>query len=149
MVACESTDAIYPMLADVYYPIVDQGAYGEINRNWVLDKTIACSLERAGISRKQDVKTDVKINIDNVLMGRVKSDLRFSTQEAMFPITNIMITNIRDKNGNVIYLETAGPRAGLGTIFEIVSFDPIVGLFGGIDLYKIVVKRSENQGSDI
>lgn len=149
MVACESTDAIYPMLADIYYPIVEQGAYGDVKRNWVLDKTIACSFERAGISRKQDVKPDVKINIDNVMIGRVKSDVRFSTQEVMHPITNILITNIRDKSGNVIYLETAGPRAGLGTTFEIVSFDPVVGLFGSIDLYKLVVKRSENQGTDI
>ena len=29
MVLCEDTDFIYPMKADVYYPIITQGGYGQ------------------------------------------------------------------------------------------------------------------------
>jgi hypothetical protein len=29
---CEPTDYIFPMLADVYYPIVEQGAYEMLKR---------------------------------------------------------------------------------------------------------------------
>ena len=29
MVFCEDTDFIYPMKADVYYPIISQGEYGQ------------------------------------------------------------------------------------------------------------------------
>ena len=45
---CESPDFIFPMLADIYYPIVDQGAYGNVKKSWVLDRTIACSFAPAG-----------------------------------------------------------------------------------------------------
>ncbi len=36
MVVCEDTDFIYPMKADVYYPIITQGDYGQPKKQWVL-----------------------------------------------------------------------------------------------------------------
>lgn len=149
MVVCETTDFIYPMLADIYYPIVEQGAYGDVKKNWVLDRTIACQFNSAGTANKEEIRPEVKLLLDNSLIGRVKSDIRFSSEEQKNALTNIVITNIRDKNGNVIYLETSGPRAGQPTIFELATFDPLLGPFGNIEYYKLVVKRSENQGSDL
>ena len=149
MVICETTDYLFPMMADVYYPIVEQGAYGNVKKNWVLDKTIACSLSSAGTSSKEDLKPEAKLIQDSSLFGRVKTDIRFSSEDERNSLTNIVLTNIRDKNGNVIYLETSGPRSGQPTIFEIATFDPLVGPFGNVDYYKIVIKRSENQGTDI
>ena len=149
MVVCETTDFIYPMLADIYYPIVEQGAYGDVKKNWVLDRTIACQFNSAGTANKEEIRPEVKLLLDNSLIGRVKSDIRFSSEEQRNALTNIVITNIRDKNGNVIYLETSGPRAGQPTIFELATFDPLLGPFGNIEYYKLVVKRSENQGSDL
>jgi len=149
VVVCETTDFIYPMLADIYYPIVEQGAYGDVKKNWVLDRTIACQFNSAGTANKEEIRPEVKLLLDNSLIGRVKSDIRFSSEEQRNALTNIVITNIRDKNGNVIYLETSGPRAGQPTIFELATFDPLLGPFGNIEYYKLVVKRSENQGSDL
>jgi hypothetical protein len=137
------------MLADIYYPIVEQGAYGDVKKNWVLDRTIACQFNSAGTANKEEIRPEVKLLLDNSLIGRVKSDIRFSSEEQKNALTNIVITNIRDKNGNVIYLETSGPRAGQPTIFELATFDPLLGPFGNIEYYKLVVKRSENQGSDL
>ena len=59
------------------------------------------------------------------------------------------MSNIRDSSGNAIHLETSGPRAGKSTIFEIATQEPFVGPFGGIEYYKLVLRRSENQAADI
>lgn len=149
MTICETPDYLFPMLADVYYPIVEQGAYGNVKKNWVLDKTIACQLNKAGTANKEEIRPEAKLLLDSSLVGRVKSDIRFSTEEQRNSLTNILITNVRDKNGNVIYLETSGPRSGQPTIFELATFEPLVGPFGNVEHYKVVVKRSENQAVDL
>ncbi|NBO79311.1 MAG: hypothetical protein EBV27_06760 [Actinobacteria bacterium] len=55
MVICETPDFAFPMLADVYHPIVEQGAYGNVKKTWVLDRTIACSFNAAGTAFKEEV----------------------------------------------------------------------------------------------
>jgi hypothetical protein len=32
---------MFPLLADIYYPIVSQTAYGDVNKHWVLDRSVA------------------------------------------------------------------------------------------------------------
>ena len=63
---CEEPDFIFPMLADVYYPIVDQGAYGNVKKTWILDKTIACSFAPAGSGFKEEVTPNVNINNESI-----------------------------------------------------------------------------------
>jgi GH15 family glucan-1,4-alpha-glucosidase len=137
------------MLADIYYPIVEQGAYGDVKKNWVLDKTVACQLSTAGTANKEELRPQVKLLQDSALIGRVKSDIRFSSEEQRNGLTNILITNIKDKNGNLVYLETSGTRAGQSTLFEVATFDPFLGPFGNIEFYKLILKRSENQAVDL
>lgn len=149
MVICETTDFIYPLKADIYYPIVEQQAYGNLKKTWVLDRTIACSFAQAGTADAEDVKPNVKINQENLLIGRSKTDLRISSHESKESITNVIITNIRTAHDSPIYLETAGPRSGKSTIFEIATQEPVVGPFGSIEYYKLIVRRSENQASDL
>jgi len=149
MTYCETPDFMYPMLADIYYPIVEQGAFGNIEKQWILDKTIACSLTPAGSAFKEDVKPNVAIVQDFVLVGRTKTDIRISSQKSNNSVTNVIISNIKDKNGNPIYIETAGPRSGKSTIFEIGSLEPHVGPFGDADFYKLLLRRSENQAANL
>jgi hypothetical protein len=144
----ESASFIYPLLADVFYPIVDQGGYGNLKKQWVLDRVIACAFNPAGRKFKQDVQPDVSIQIDNSLVGRTKNDLTQSSND-YYSMTNIILTNIRDSNGNIVYNESAGSRKGKATIFEVASVNPIVGPFGSVEYYKIVIRRSENQGADV
>lgn len=146
---CEPTDYIFPMLADIYYPTVEQGAYGNIKKNWMLDRTIACAFSVVGVAGKEEVKPNVNITQENILVGRTKNDIRISQREKSNAITNIVISNIRDKHSNVIYLETSGIRSGKPTIYEIASQEPIVGPFGSIEYYKLVIRRSENQAVDL
>lgn len=147
--SCSPTDFLYPLKADVFYPIVEQGAYGNLSKQWVLDRTIACSFSPAGTAYAEEVKPNPKINLDVLLLGRTKNDLRISSRESKESITNVVITNIRSADDTPIYLETAGVRAGKSTIFEIASNEPIVGPFGSIEYYKLVIRRSENQASDL
>ena len=149
MVVCETPDFTFPMLADVYHPIVEQGTYGNVKKTWVLDRTIACSFNAAGTAFKEEVVPNINITQEKLLLGRAKTDIRMSSLDAKNSITNVIITNIRTVSDTQVYLETAGPRTGRSTIFEIASNEPIVGPFGDIEYYKLVVRRSENQASDL
>lgn len=145
----KGTDFMYPLLADVYYPVVEQGAYGNVKKQWILNKSVPCSFSAAGSAAKEEVKPNVNITKETVLVGRTKSDIRFSDRQEGNSVTNVIITNIRDAHCNPIYLETSGVRAGKSTIFEIASQEPTVGPFGSVDYYKLVIRRSENQAADV
>lgn len=146
---CEQPDFIFPMQADIYYPIVEQGTYGNVKKTWVLDKTIAANFNAAGSAGKEEITPNVNITQKTSLIGRARTDLRISSLDAPHAITNIILTNIRDKNCNEIYMETSGPRSGKSTIFEVATQEPYVGPFGGIEYYNLVIRRSENQAVDV
>lgn len=149
MIVCETPDFIYPTSADIYYPIIDQGIYGNVQKQWVHDRTLVCSLSTIGAALKEELTTNIQIKQEVMLSGRFKSDIRISSLDASNSITNVVISNIKDKSGNQIYTETAGPRKGKATIFELFAIEPFVGPFGSIDHYRVVLKRSENQAVDI
>jgi len=137
------------MLADIYYPIVDQGAYGNVKKQWILDRSIACNFAPTGAAAGEEVKPNVNITKESILLGRTKSDIRLSGVNNRNSITNVVITNIRTNQQEDIYLETSGPRNGRSTIYEVASNEAIVGPFGNIEYYKVVLRRSENQASDL
>jgi len=146
---CETTDFTYPLLADIYYPVVEVGGYGNLKKQWVLDKTVACFFNAAGSKYKQDVGTEANINLDNSIIGRLRNDPTQSSTESLYSITNIVVTNIRGNDGKLIYNESAGPRSGNATLFEIATLNPIVGPFGKVEYYKVILRRSENQAVDL
>jgi hypothetical protein len=148
MESCEDTDFMYPMKADVYYPIVEQGAYGNVQKTWVFNRTIICNFSKDG-TVDEEVKPNVNITLKKVLMGRTKRDIRFSQENNADAITNVVITNIRTRTDVPLYIETSGVRAGKSTIYEIESQSPIIGPFGDPDYYALAIRRSENQASDI
>lgn len=149
MATCEPTDFMYPLIADIFYPIVEQGAYGNVKKQWILDRSIACFVGPAGTAGKEEIKPNANITIDKTLIGRTRSDILSSQRDATYSMTNVIIANIRDKSGRIIYNETAGVRSGKSTIFEIAALEPIVGPFGSVEYYKIILARSENQAADI
>lgn len=149
MACAGKADFAFPMEADIFYPIVEQGPLGNIKKTWILDKAIAINVNPAGAAFKEEVVPNVNITKDTLLIGRVKSDIRVSSREANNAITNVIVTNIKDKNCNPIYLETSGIRNGKSTIFEIATQEPFVGPFGNVEYYKIILRRSENQGVDV
>lgn len=141
---------MFPMKADVYYSSIEQGTYGNIKKQWMLDKTINCYFATAGLKNKDEQNNNnVAIIQSTLLLGRTKNDIRISSLDSGTANTNILITNIRDSEGKPIYTETSGIRAGKSTLFEIGTISPFTGLFGKVEYYKLVIKRSDNQGVDV
>lgn len=149
MPCCEdASDFMYPMLADVYYPMINQGSYGEIQKEWVFDRTISCNANGVGGAGKEEIKPEVFIQHENKLVARSKTDVRISSRSTKESNTNILITNIRSSAGELLYKETSGPRAGGGSVYEIATLEPFVGPFGSIEYYKMVWRKTENQAVD-
>lgn len=146
---CEKTDFIYPMLADIYYPIITQSQNGQVKKQWILDRTIACNASPlGGIRGADEINPKAFIEHSGELVARAKTDLRISSKDVSNSITNILITNIRDAHNKPIYIETAGVRSGKATMYEVAGLEPIVGPFGPIEYYKMLWKRTDNQAVD-
>jgi hypothetical protein len=141
----DTTDFVYPMLADVYYPIITQGPFGEIKKEWVFDRTISCNATSVGGAGSEQIKPDMFLQYEDKLVVRSRGDLRIKSNQSQEATTNILITNIRLSHGQLIYKETAGPRAGKGTIYEIGTLDPFTGPFNNIEYYKMLWRRTESQ----
>ena len=145
MTVCETTDFIYPMKADIYFPILTQGDYGQPKKDWVYDRTIICNATPVGGVGTEDIKPEAFLQYENKLISRTKEDPRLSSNNANNATTNILIANIRDASDNIIYKETAGVRSGKGTIYEVATVEPFTGPFGYTEYYKMLWRRAENQ----
>ena len=142
---CPETDFMYPMMADIYYPVISQTDYGQASKKWVLDRTIILNATPVGGAGQEDIKPEIFLQYENKLVSRVKEDPRISTSNGSNAITNILIANIRNAQEVLIYKETAGVRAGRGTIYELGTVEPFTGPFGSIEYYKMLLRRAENQ----
>lgn len=142
---CDETDFMFPLLADIFYPVLKQSAYGQPQKDWVFDRSIACNVSGVGRQGVEDSKPNAYIVLENKLIGRVKNDIRYSSHNTGNPITGIILTNIRTENGELVYRETSGPRSGRGTIYEVATVTPFVGATNTIEYYSIVLRRAENQ----
>jgi hypothetical protein len=142
---CETTDFMYPMLADVYYAVITQDQYGKAVKDWVFDRTISCNAESVTQRTKEEMSPAVFLQADGKLIARSKIDIRTSALNDNNNITNILVTNVRLPGDNIVYRETAGARKGKGTIFEIGTLEPFVGGLQSIEYYSMIWRRSENQ----
>ena len=141
----DTTDFMYPMLADVYYPIITQGPFGEIKKEWVFDRTISCNATPVGGAGSEQIKPEMFLQYENKLIVRSKADLRITSTSSQEATTNILITNVRLSHNELLYKETAGPRSGKGTIFEVGTLEPFTGPFNNIEYYKMLWRRTESQ----
>lgn len=146
MVSCEGTSFMFPMLADVYHPTVVQSPYGGESKTWLLDRTIAGNFIPAGAETKEELVVNIDLSQDSLMLGRVKSDIRISDRQESNALTNVLVTNIRDANGNSLYYETAGPRDDEPTVFEVATQQPVLNPFGTLQHFRLVLRRAENQG---
>jgi hypothetical protein len=133
------------MMADIYYPVISQTDYGQATKKWVLDRTIILNATPVGGAGQEDIKPEIFLQYENKLVSRVKEDPRISTSNGSNAITNILIANIRNAQEVLIYKETAGVRAGRGTIYELGTVEPFTGPFGSVEYYKMLLRRAENQ----
>lgn len=142
---CESPDVVYPMKADLYYPVITQSQYGQPKKDWVYDRSIILNATPLGGLKKEEIQPATFLQNDGQLLARIKKDPRISSSGSGNALTNILVTNIRDRGDKVIYIETAGSRAGKGTIYEIATVEPFTNPFGEVEFYKVLLRRTENQ----
>jgi hypothetical protein len=142
---CDTTDFMYPMLADVYYAIISQNEYGKAVKEWVFDRTITCNAQPMTTRLQEEISPAVFLQSDGKLKARSRIDVRTSTNNENNNLTNILITNVRFPGDQIVYRETAGVRSGKGTIFEIATLEPFVGGLQNIEYYYMMWRRSENQ----
>lgn len=146
MVSCEGTDFVFPMLADIYHPTMEQSAYGGLSKTWMLDRSVAGNFIRAGAATKEELVVNVDLTQESLIIGRVRSDLRISNREDGNALTSILVTNIRHPDGTVLYSETFGPRSNKPTIYEVATQQPFINPFGKVEHYRLILRRSDNQG---
>lgn len=140
---------LYPMTAEIYYPVVSQSPYGNVSREWTMDRLVSCSWEQTGAKAKQEIIPNVNVTQDVILIGRVKTNIAIASDTTKYALTNILVTNIKDRAGQQIYVETSGVRKGQPTVFEVATQETHIGPMGKIEYYKVILRRSENQEATV
>lgn len=136
----------FSMNMDIYYSTESQDKFGKEVKEWHLDRTALGYAEILGAVDKDGLKAGQFFEYEGKLIGRTKSDPRTSMEGINYPITSILITNIKDaKTGLDFYTESFGDRSGKSTIFELMAVEPYVNPWNEIEYYKILFNRSEIQ----
>ncbi len=141
---------LFQMNSDVYYAIESQNDYGQIEKKWVFDQTVPCSFYTLG-DRMNDnnfvFNNDIFFKLETMLYGRTQKDIRKSSDGLLYPLSHILITNIRGAtcNDETFFFETNGDYESVPTIFDIKTCQPFVGPFSTIEYFKIQLERSDTQ----
>lgn len=134
------------MYLDIYYSTESQDKFGKEIKDWCLNKTVLGYAEILGAVDKDGLKAGQFFEYLDKLIGRTKEDPRVSIEGINYPITNILITNIRDaKTGQEFYKESSGEREGESTLYEVMAVEPYVNPWNQIEYYKILFNRSDRQ----
>ena len=144
-------NVLFPMLCDVYYASETQDSYGRIEKRWSLDSTRFCNLYSIADNNQADkFAYDEKkfFNLETGVYGRIKTDVRQSEDGRFFPLSHILITNVRIKNCDseqLLMYETNGGYQQTPTIFEPRTVHPYMGPMGTIDFFQVKLDRSDTQ----
>ena len=139
-------DSLFSMKMDVYYSTESQDKFGKEVKTWIMDRTLVGYAEILGSVSKDGLKNSQFFEYEGKLIGRTKEDPRISLEGIGYPITSMIITDIRDyATEQHFYTESDGERSGLSTIFEIMAVEPYVNPWNEIEYYKILFNRSDKQ----
>lgn len=136
-------DVFYPMTADIYYSQKVQGELGDINLQWVLDRTVACSAikERAEYNAKYSVQADKFVEFNFKVNMRTQDSLLIGFDGTLYRPTEVLITNIKDASGNPVWEETPS----VSTTFELESIEPMFDHTSTLFGYRAMLSRSDQQ----
>lgn len=133
-------DAVLSMKMDVYRQFDSQNPdTGAIVKEWQYYKTVDCHakgvVSNSATTRSSDKQIfDNKYTNDQII--QVRTAERITAREK--------VTNIRDMDGNVIWVEINFPTE-TPTVFEVMGTTPLTDPFGRVLAYNSAMKRSENQ----
>jgi len=119
-----------------------QDRYGVEQKTWVLDQTLPGYVEAVGSEDKSKTFFEYK----GKLVGRTSKDPRKRANGTYVPMTSILVTNIRDTCTDIeFFIESAGPRVGLSTVYEISAVEPYINPFNEIEYYRVFLNRTDAQ----
>lgn len=137
---------LFSMKMDIYYSTEDQDKFGREIKDWCFNKTVLGYAEILGAVDKDGLKAGQFFEYMDKLIGRSKEDLRTSLEGFNYPITSILITNIRDaKTDQLFYKEMFDAYEEKPTVYEIMAIEPYVNPWNEIEYYKILFNRSDVQ----
>lgn len=139
---CLSAHPLFNMHFDIYYAKKNQNKYGEQVKKWKFDQTITGFAETIGTEDKSKMFFEYK----GQLLARTQLDPRISLEGFQYPITDILITDIKDiKTNTEFYIETYGERKNKSTLYEISAIEPHVDPFNRIEYWRLMLNRLDAQ----
>lgn len=143
----------FQMQCDIYYAVESQDQYGKVKKNWQFDMVEPCSFYTLSDSSNNNNFTfdDKKFyRLETMLYGRFRFDPRKSSTGLYYPLSHILVTNIRGAtcDEEPFFVETNGDYAGKPTTFEVKTCQPFMGPFNKVEYYKIQLERSDVQEYD-
>lgn len=127
---------------NVYYSLQTQDIFGTIQREWVFDR-----VER-GLVKQQSAQSYMIAQQQNewveTLVGYTEEDLRINSQGELFAPSEVLVTFNNPK-----LIDTAGPRKGLNTTYELRKSTPVEGLFGEVLHFDVMLVRSIDQSAEL
>ena len=135
----------YPLRADVYYSTTTQNKFGELVREWYLDKIISCRVASSTNYKDQNVFPEQRMHVSDQINVQTPEDVRVDSLGEVHSLTDILISAIRIPCGQQLYIETVGERKGMPSLYEVAAFSPHVDPFNTLDYIKLVLNRSDEQ----
>jgi hypothetical protein len=138
------TDIYYPMSAELYYAESKQDELGVIQKTWVLDRIIKCSIissmsDKTLTGELKNSGPMFQYNSDVLL--RTNEDIQKKKNGSIFSITEILLTNVKDPAGKVVWLE----KNQKATQYELKTFVPSYNGFHEVEFYRGYLARSTRQ----
>jgi hypothetical protein len=143
------TSMFFPMQCEIYYAQEDQDKYGAVQKKWNLGNSLDCSLYTPKDKKNTDFEFEDQkfFKLDGFVVGRTKKDPRSSEHGSYYPMSHILITNIRGKNcsDELFFFESTETYQQKPTVFELRYCQPYIGPYSKIEYFKLVLERSDTQ----
>ena len=137
------SDFMYPMTADIYYSTSEQSSFGEMVNTWSFDRVINCSAikERPDSAIANAISSEKFIEYSYKINFRTADEILKSSDDISYSVTEILITNIKDPSGKVVWFEILDEP----TVFEIGNVEPMFDAFHNFFGYRIFLRRAVDQ----
>jgi hypothetical protein len=137
-------NVFYPMTAEIYYAETKQNDFGAMEKTWVFDRKVKCSAisvmsDKTLNSELKSTSSFFQYNSD--IAFRLGENIQKKKNGTYYPITEILITNIKDINDNLVWTESEDNV----TQYEIATFVPSFDAFNNLQFYRGYLTRSQKQ----
>lgn len=131
-------DIFFVLKADIYYSTTTQNALGAVERSYVFDRTVPCSIAFTTNYKDQNVYPEQATRVMQLIDMQVREDIRYDSNGQVYSLSNIFITNIRGTANEVVDELDADP-----TVYEVIGHSPHFDPVGRKDYIRLTLNRTE------